>query len=79
MPDPCTPSTQSLEAIMASNSEFPIASIIQTAQGLILNLRKIGSQTGEKLRELITDSISPEILFSKETSPHPSLWTDLRN
>lgn len=41
-------------------------------------LRAIGPETGENLRNLIAESISPSMLFNRATASFPSLRTELR-
>lgn len=55
-----------------------ISAMNDTARGFVMIIRVMHNETGEKLRQRISEELSPEMMFNRGTAPFPSLWSNLR-
>lgn len=50
-----------------------ISSMNGTAQGLVMTICAMSTETGQELHERISDELTAEMMFNKGTAPFPSL------
>lgn len=66
------------DTFMCIRQKKDIEAINNTARRIVMLLSGIVSETGENFCTLISESISPTILFNRAVAPFPSFWTELR-
>lgn len=73
-----TSSSTRPEQFLQHATQAELVGMNDTTRGIVISLGTVGTETGDALRELITDLLSPEVLLNKGTAQFPSLWPDIR-
>lgn len=67
------PHTAHPAVFMSDTPPEEIANMNDASRGIVMVMRAMQTETGEALRERITEEFTPELLFNRGTAHFPSL------